>query len=133
MLTNSSRQRAGARGGGMGERPRWVRIFLITGGSLMEEIIFILPPQFVHFDTSTPNTRARIFAQELFLREAFSFGSLFSCFSFSLIWALVSPGIITDLIFALRAKKQVTQEQVEKFNSYRAERDLSEVHILRAD
>ena len=69
----------------MGERPRWVRIFLITGGSLMEEIIFILPPQFVHFDTSTPNTRARIFAGELFLREVLSSESLCSCFSFSLI------------------------------------------------
>ena len=56
----------------MGERPRWVRILLITGGSLMEEMIFIFPPQFVHFDTSTPNTRARSFAGELFLREVFS-------------------------------------------------------------
>ena len=64
----------------------------------IELVIFILPPQFVHFDTSIPNTLARSFAGELFFRrEAFSFGSLFSCFSFSLIWALVSPGIITLL------------------------------------
>ena len=98
MLTNSSLERAGASGGGIGERPRWVRIFLITGGYLIEAMIFILPPQFVHFDTSIPNTRARSLAGELFFRrEAFSFGSLFSCFSFSLIWALVSPGIITLL------------------------------------
>ena len=90
MLTNSSLQRAGAIGGGIGERPRELKIFLITGGSLTNAMIFIFPPQFVHFDTSTPNTRARIFAGELFLREVLSSESLCSCFSFSLIWAYQS-------------------------------------------
>ena len=104
MLTNSSLIRAGASGGGIGERPRWVRIFLITGGSLIEAMIFIFPPQFVHFDTSTPNTRARSFDQELFLREVLSSESFCSCFSFSLIWALVRPGITPDLIFAFGAR-----------------------------
>ena len=41
MLTNSSLIRAGASGAGMGDKPRWVRILLITGGSLIEAMIFI--------------------------------------------------------------------------------------------
>ena len=50
MLTNSSLIRAGASGGGMGDRPRWVRILLITGGSLIEAMIFIFPLQWMHFE-----------------------------------------------------------------------------------
>jgi hypothetical protein len=51
----------------MGDRPRWVRILLITGGSLMEAMIFILPLQWMNFEISISNTLAKILAQELFL------------------------------------------------------------------
>ena len=86
MLTNSSLIRAGASGGGMGDKPRWVRILLITGGSLIEAMIFIFPLQWMHFDISISKTLAKSLAQELFLIGVFSSEySFFSSFSFVLI------------------------------------------------
>ena len=67
---------AGAMGGGWGESPRWLKIFFMTKGSLMAEIILRLPPQFPHFEISISNTFASSFAQGLatcFLTSSYNF------------------------------------------------------------
>src|SRR5262249_35089636 len=46
IVWNRSTRRAGARGGPRVGRPRWLRIFTITGGSSMAAMVFKAPPQF---------------------------------------------------------------------------------------
>ena len=65
IVWNRSTRRAGARGGARVDKPRWVRILMITGGSSMAALrrgsgqatIFNAPPQFGQCSTSMSKTR----------------------------------------------------------------------------
>src|SRR5262250_2852170 len=46
IVWNRSTRRAGARGGARVDKPRWLRILTITGGSSIAAMIFKAPPQF---------------------------------------------------------------------------------------
>src|SRR5215468_9159861 len=63
IVWNRSTRRAGARGGARVDRPRWLRILTITGGSSMAAMIFKAPPQLGQCSTSISKTRLSSRAQ----------------------------------------------------------------------
>ena len=58
MVANISLILAGAMGGGLGDKPRWVNIFWIAIGLKIALMIFSSPLQYLHLLTSISNTRA---------------------------------------------------------------------------
>ena len=63
VVWNRSNRCAGARGGARVDRPRWLRILTITGGSSMAAMIFKLPPQLGQCSMSMSKTRLSSRAQ----------------------------------------------------------------------
>src|SRR5215831_13933108 len=63
IVWNRSTRRAGARGGARVDKPKWVRILTITGGSSIAAMIFKAPPQFGQCSTSMSKTRLSSRAQ----------------------------------------------------------------------
>jgi predicted transcriptional regulator len=63
IIWNRSTRRTGARGGAQVDRPRWLRILTITGGSSMAAMIFKALPQFGQCSMSISKTRLSSRAQ----------------------------------------------------------------------
>jgi len=57
VVWNRSNRCAGARGGARVDKPRWLRILTITGGSSIAAMIFKAAPQFAQCSMSMSKTR----------------------------------------------------------------------------